>query len=65
MGTYGGVANDPDINKYSTSDIQDLTESGMGEGLRSAIIWIGIIVLIVVVSWLVMKVKKLLKSGTR
>ncbi len=52
MGTYAGVENDPDINKFEQADIQDLAESGVGEGLRGFIIWIPLIVLVVVLIWL-------------
>lgn len=63
MGTYGGVANDQDINKYDQDDLQDLTESGIGEGLRSAVVWVGLIVLILVVTFIIVRGKKALKGS--
>lgn len=62
MGTYEGVENDPDINKFTQSDIQDLTESGIGEGLRSAVVWIGLIVLVIVIGFLIARSKKAIKG---
>ncbi len=55
MGTYPGVSNDPDINSFTQSDIQDLTEAGVGEGLRGVIVWIPLIVLILVISFLIVR----------
>ncbi len=57
MGTYDGVANDPDINKFSQADLQDLTESGVGEGLRGLVVWIPLIVLVLVLTFLIVKGK--------
>lgn len=66
MGTYQGVANDPDINQFTQSDLQDLTESGVGEGMRGFVVWIPLIVLILVLTFLVVKAKGgLRKAGGR
>jgi len=62
MGDYVGVASDPDINEYTQQDHQDLVEAGIGEGLRSFVVWIALIVLIIVVSYLIVKGKKAVKS---
>ena len=62
MGTYGGVTADADINAYSQADLQDLTEAGIGEGMRSAVVWVALIVLIIVVAFLIKKGKSAIKS---
>lgn len=62
MGEYGGVASDPDINKYSQKDLQELTESGIGEGMRASVVWVALIVLIIVVTFLIIKGRKAIKS---
>jgi len=62
MGTYGGVSADADINSYTQGDLQDLTEAGIGDGMRSAVVWVALVVLIVVVTFLIAKGKKAIKS---
>lgn len=53
---------DPDINKYSQKDMEDLTESGIGEAIREFAIWVGFIVLVFVIIFLIFKGKDALKK---
>ena len=53
MGTYGGVAADGDINMYTTQDMKDLTQSGLGTAEHEFLVWLTIIVLVVVVTFII------------
>ena len=47
------ITTDPDVNSYTQSNIQDLTQSGIGEGLRTFVVWIPVIVImLIVLFWL-------------
>ena len=57
------IANDGDIDSYNQGDMEDLTESGIGTGLRQTILWIGTAVFFIVISGLLVygatKIKKM------
>ena len=48
-GTYQGVENDLDLNKFTQSDIEDLTSSMIGESIRAVVIWATVIISIFVI----------------
>ncbi len=56
------IQDDSDVNKYSQTDIQDLSESGIGEGTREVVVWIAFIVLVFVAIFVMRKAVALKKA---
>ncbi len=56
------IQDDEDVNSYTQADIQDLAESGVGEGERTFIILIGSIITVLILIFVAIKIKEVKKA---
>ena len=42
------IANDPDLNKFTTSDMEEIAKSGVGHSMQQSAAMVGFVVLIVI-----------------